>query len=164
MNLPDQDEFDEFVHRAEAWDLPLLREMLRLLESWLEVGNSWDDVFEAYDDARQALRDFESDLVRRARLDGENWDAVAGYLGLSRTGAQKRHQKLGIDELDALDDLHEAQQKALIAEVKLGRIREGAEPGSNTMDEATWNRLNELWAAHSAERSSLRRELERRDA
>src|SRR5262245_35965695 len=96
---------EDLREAVEESGLPVLGEVLAALDSWIN-GSEWSELFDAIAHARVALDDFERAVVRRARVDGVTWDEIAEYVGLSRQGAQKRFTGIGVEELDALEELH----------------------------------------------------------
>ena len=141
-------------------ELPVLEEVLTALDRWLCTDYQWPEVFEAIAHARVALDDFERALVREARVDGSTWDDIGGYVGLSRQGAQKRFKGVGVEELDALDELHQHQLEAFAAEIKLQKVRTSA--GQAIDDETAADlarRSMELFNRQRSEREAVRKSL-----
>lgn len=105
-----------------------------LLSVWIKAaygGSYWDEILAATLKAREGVEDFERLIVKWARLDGETWADVAVAFGLSRQGAQKRYGFTGSSELDALEDVHQAERELLMQQIKLraARARQDASPG-----------------------------------
>ena len=153
-------DFDELKRVCRVGGLPVLPEVVEMLERWAAPTTRSADEFASVAAAKSSLEEFERSLVRRARLDGHTWDEIAEYLGLSVQSARRRYCRIGIAELDALEDLHRGQMQALMAALKLERLRAGGELARERAVEL-FAEVWQLTRRQIEERAEVRRDLER---
>jgi hypothetical protein len=150
-------ETQELRVAIEESGLPVLAEVLAALDRWINAPDWSSEVFDAIARARVALDDFERALVHQARVDDVTWDQIAEFVGLSRQGAQKRFKGIGVEELDALDELHQRRIAAMRAEFDLERVR--ADAAGRPIDPALADRVMALINQQLAERAAVRAAL-----
>lgn len=123
MGKYDLEDVLEVVQKSDFPALTAVAEALAALHGWTF---HWSDVFEATRRAREAVEHLEREAVRWARLDHLSWEDIGEELRISGAGARKRYARTGrddLEELDALDDFHEAETKAFFAELQLASAR-----------------------------------------
>lgn len=159
----------ELVEELEELQVPAVP---ALLDVWIKAaygGSYWDEILSGVVRAREGVEDFERLIVKWARLDGETWADVASALGLSRQGAQKRYGFSGSSELDALENVHQAERELLMQQMKLraARERQGqpvdasseGKSGALQISEADWDEWSSLFDRQHQELSDLRATL-----
>lgn len=172
--MADVNEIRQMRESAEELGLPAVVEVLQVLIE-LHHGQLWEDLFDAVTRAKQAIGDLEREAVRWARMEGETWESIGDYLGISRQGAQKRYGSTDLRELDELDALHRAEVEALTSEMNLAVAREKRKLGDlpddqreqlareRVLADPSWfDRRMRLMRKHSEERHELLAEIDDR--
>jgi hypothetical protein len=160
-----RDELHELLEAAENLSLPVIPEALAALDA-LYWGTAWERTFAALAALQTAVRELERSAARMAQVDGESWQKIGGYLGLTAQGARKRHGLNHLDELDALDELHDAEMQALCRQVRLKAIRareasdRKADNSSASISQDEWQEVIEHIQRHGRARRELIKQLQ----
>jgi hypothetical protein len=160
-----RDELYDLVEAAENLSLPVVPEALAALDE-LHWGTAWERAFAALAALQAAVRELERSAARMAQIDGKSWQKIGGYLGLTAQGARKRHGLNHLDELDALDELHDAEMQALCRQVRLKAIRarsssdRTADDSSVSVPQDDWQEVMEHIQRHARARRELIKQLQ----
>lgn len=132
---------EEVMEMARESGFPALPEVADALDALYGWTNpDWREVFAATQHAKEAIEHLEREAVRLARLDGLSWEEIGDELDITGQGARKRYARPDLEELEALDELHEAETEAIRAEMKLASARARNEMRSDYESDEELNR------------------------
>ena len=150
---------EDLRKRATEADLPAVPELLAAIEEFrlgLDWDWDWETILAKVAAAREAVDQFERTVVRSARLEGETWDSIADGLNSNRHTVRYRYGRNDLEELDRLDQAHDAESQVALSRLRALQARGVTDPGQ--LEQAIRAYL-ELSSRHLRERSEMEREL-----